>query len=200
MAELQPTKEWQYRDVRRGTPAQGPFFLYELVERIQCGMLRPEDLVCRGGGAWTHADRMQELAKAFRSQRAKDELPMQMSEDAARIVGGDASFQQTLDYNRDPRKLPWLGLFVGGLSLSLLATMLVTFGQGERMIAGLVLATLSTLSFALILTAVIRFAVQPLHAQQVDTNLHLKRIAAQLQDASAAMEQRAQQASEEPVA
>lgn len=126
---------------------------------------------------------MPELAEAIRNQRSPDELSSQIADDAARIVRGDSGFQRTLEYNRDPRNLRWQGLFVGGLLLSLLMTALMTLRSIELAVSALVLVTLGTISSAMILTAVIRRAVQPLFARMVDNNAYLKEIAAELRDA-----------------
>ncbi|QDU31117.1 hypothetical protein ETAA8_62700 [Anatilimnocola aggregata] len=164
-------REWYYRDFGRGSPVQGPFFLSELVERVQTGELQHDALVRRSEEEWLQADRLQVLIKAIRERRPREaeqgagESPIHIPAELAAQIRSER------------RSLNWLSLFILGIVLSIAATLLIV--TGVLAVFGLVLSVISS---AMVLCAIIRWAIEPLFGQLVDTNDQLATITSRLKE------------------
>lgn len=164
------SQNWYYRDFARTAPIQGPFSLAELAERAQIGELEYDSLIRLGDGEWLQADRVKELIQAFRRRR------LSQREASAISTGIEIDRAQR-------RRLNWRTLFCSAVILGALGGALIAIGDSNSRYGLLILAgqLLSVVASVMFLCAIIRWAIEPLFAQFVDTNDQLAQIARSLQ-------------------
>jgi hypothetical protein len=165
------SQDWYYRDFARTSPVQGPFTLAELAERVQTGELAHDSLVRCGDGEWLQADRITEVIEAIRQRRVPN------PEFAAMPVPDKAD-------PRSRRQLNWFKLFVVAISLAVIGGLLMAFGISNWRYGPLVVPgqLISAVASIILLCAIIRWAIEPLYAQLVDSNDRLSKIARLLDD------------------
>lgn len=160
---------WFYRDFARGSPIEGPFTIDELAERAQTGELAHNSLVRFEAGEWHQADQIAVLITALRERR-----------DSGRGAVDVEMIRQEVQASR--RRLNWVTLFVVATFLGVISAMLISVDNwryAPLAPPGLVISSVASVIF---LCAIIRWAINPLFAQMVDTNDNLARIASLLRE------------------
>jgi len=170
-------RDWFYRDFSRGSPVAGPFTLDELAERVQTGEIAHDTLVRYGEEEWLQADRVIKLTQAIRNRRPA----INTAPEFAPPEGSRAAPHR--------RRLNWWNLFVQSVLLTIVGLLLLGLGQaflgynrstplsllgGALTLVGIVVNTIAGVVFT---CAIIRWAIEPLFGQMVDTNDHLASIA-----------------------
>jgi GYF domain 2 len=170
------SQNWYYRDFARTSPVQGPFTLAELAQRVQTGEVAYDSLVRCGDGEWLQADRITELIIALRQRRVRESEPS-----VAQIAA---------EVRADRRRLNWGTLFVAAVCFGLIGGLLIVVGVSDYRFALLALLgqIVSGVASVTLLCAIIRWAIDPLFAQLVDTNDQLTQIARLLKEAGAKRE------------
>ena len=162
---------WFCRDFARGSPIEGPFTIDELAERAQTGEVAHNSLVRFQDGEWHQADQIAVLISALRQRR-----------DSGREAFDVELIRQEVQASR--RRLNWVTLFFVAILLALVGGFLMAEGMSNwhspLLLPGQVISAVASIVF---LCAIIRWAINPLFAQMVDTNDHLARIANLLRDA-----------------
>jgi hypothetical protein len=148
---------WYYRDFARGSPVKGPFTIDEIAERAQTGEVAHNSLVRFEAGEWHQADQIAVLISALRERRG-----------GRRAVDMEL-IKQEVQASR--RRLNWVALFfVAGL-LSLVGGGLIAEGisnwQSPLLLPGQIVSAIASI---VLLCAIIRWAINPLFGQIVDTN------------------------------
>jgi hypothetical protein len=163
------SQNWYYRDFARTAPVQGPFTLAELAERAQTGELAYDSLVRVGEGEWLQADRVTELIHALRQRR--------MPQHEASAISAGIALDRT-----HRRQLNWFRLLVIAIFLAAIGGALIAVGVSPWGITplGLLGQLITAVASVIFLCAIIRWAIEPLFAQLVDTNDHLSQIARRL--------------------
>lgn len=163
---------WYYRDFARGSPIKGPFTIDEIAERAQTGEVAHNSLVRFEAGEWHQADQIAVLISALRERR-----------NSGRGVADVEMIRQEVRASR--RRLNWVTLFFVAVLLSLVGGVLLAEGMSHLhspvLLAGQIISAIAGIIF---LCAIIRWAIDPLFAQLVDTNDQLARIAALLEENS----------------
>jgi hypothetical protein len=160
---------WYYRDFARGSPIKGPFTIDEIAERAQTGEVAHNSLVRFESGEWHQADQIAVLISALRERRG-----------GRRAIDVEL-IKQEVQASR--RRLNWVTLFFVAVLLSLVGGVLIAEGishwRSPALLAGQIVSAVAGVFF---LCAIIRWAIDPLFAQLVDTNDQLARIAALLKE------------------
>lgn len=162
---------WYWRDFASGSPVQGPFTIDELADLAAAGELAHDSLVRFQDGKWHQADDIVVLTTAFRQRRV-----------ASRETTDVQMIRQEVQSSR--RRLNWITLFFVAVLLAVVGGALIADGI-SRWNSPLVLPgqIISAVASIILLCAIIRWAIEPLYAQMVDTNDHLARIAKLLKKA-----------------
>jgi hypothetical protein len=165
---------WYWRDFASGSPVQGPFTIDELADLAAAGELAHDSLVRFQDGKWHQADDIVVLNTALRQRPV-----------ASREATDVQIIRQEVPASR--RRLNWGNLFVAAILLGVIGGVLIIVGMASfnsplfiLTLLGQILAAISSVMF---LCAIIRWAIEPLFAQMVDTNDHLARIAKLLKKA-----------------
>lgn len=120
-------------------------------------------------GEWLQADRVTELIHALRQRRLPDH--------EARTISAGIAIDQA---NR--RRLNWFRLFVIAAFLAAIGLVLIAVGvtRWGATPVGLLGQLITAIASVIFLCAIIRWAIEPLFAQLVDTNDRLSQIARRL--------------------
>lgn len=171
-------QNWYYRDFARTAPVHGPYTLADLAERAQTGELAYDSLVRCGDGEWLQADRVNELILALR-QRRRPEYEDELSTSAEMVASTGRKTNAI-----DRRRLNWGRLFIVAIFLGLIGGVLMAVGFSHWQYGLLVLVgqVVSAVASVIFLCAIIRWAIEPLFGQLVDTNDRLSKIARLLKE------------------
>lgn len=162
---------WYWRDFASGSPVQGPFTIDELADLATAGELAHDSLVRFQDGKWHQADDIVVLTTAFRQRRvaSRESTDVQM-------------IRQEVQASR--RRLNWITLFFVAVLLAVVGGALIADGishwNSPLVLPGQIISAVASI---ILLCAIIRWAIEPLYAQMVDTNDHLARIAMVLKKA-----------------